>query len=293
MATAQNKRSPRIAVASGKGGTGKTMVSLNLAAMYGQPVQLADCDVEEPNVNLFLNCTASETNDVNMPVPQVDSDLCTGCGACGQLCRFRGIVSFGSKALVFPELCHGCGGCSRVCPTGAITERPHLIGTVSTGQAGDIKLVEGRLEVGSSSVPPVIRAVRNLLVDSIPAILDSPPGTSCPVVATLRDVDYVLLVSDPTPFGLHDLKLAVATVKEMGLPCGVVINRSGDDQVGLHMYCRDENIPVMLSIPDDRLIAEAVSRGELISKVFPEYGRMFAELGDKLRQLIDSAGGRP
>lgn len=291
MAEKLNERSVCIAVASGKGGTGKTMVSLNLAAMFGGPVQLADCDVEEPNVNLFLNCAGGNPTEVTMQVPEVDAALCTGCGACGELCQFRGIISLGGKALVFPELCHGCGGCVRVCPSGAITEKSQIIGKVVVGEYGQIRMVEGRLEVGVSLVPPVIRAVREQLLDTLPAILDAPPGTSCPVVATLRNVDYVVLVTDPTPFGLHDLKLAVATVKEMGLPCGVVINRAGDDQVGLKRYCSSENLPVLLTIPEDRLIAEVVSRGELISQVVPEYGRMFMELAARLKEQLRMTGG--
>jgi MinD superfamily P-loop ATPase len=290
---ASGKRSYRIAVASGKGGTGKTTVALNLAAMFGEPVQLADCDVEEPNINLFLRCDQLVPPEVAMLVPQVDPRHCNGCGACGELCQFRGIVAIGNRALVFPELCHGCGGCALVCPSGAITERPHRIGTVSTGQSGIIRLVEGRLEVGVSLVPPVIRAVREQLLDDLPAILDAPPGTSCPVVATLRECDYLLLVTDPTPFGLHDLKLAVALARELNLACGVVVNRAGEDLVGLHGYCRSENIPILLSLPDDRQIAEVVSRGELVARVFPEYGLMFAELAAKLKQQLAAAGGTP
>lgn len=284
-------RSYRIAVASGKGGTGKTTVALNLAAMFGEPVQLADCDVEEPNVNLFLRCDQLVPAEVTMLVPEVDQQHCNGCGACGELCQFRGIVAIGSRALVFPELCHGCGGCALVCPTGAITERHHRIGTVSTGQAGSIRLIEGRLEVGVSLVPPVIRAVREQLLDELPAILDAPPGTSCPVVATLRECDYLLLVTDPTPFGLHDLKLAVALARELHLACGVVVNRAGEDLVGLYGYCRSENLPVLLSLPDDRQIAEVVSRGDLLARAFPEYGLMFAELADRLKQELRAAGG--
>lgn len=291
--TSSDKRSYRIAVASGKGGTGKTTVALNLAAMFGEPVQLADCDVEEPNVNLFLRCDQLVPAEVTMLVPQVDPQRCNGCGACGELCQFRGIVAIGNRALVFPELCHGCGGCALVCPSGAITERPHRIGTVSTGQSGTIRLVEGRLEVGVSLVPPLIRAVREQLLDDLPAILDAPPGTSCPVVATLRECDYLLLVTDPTPFGLHDLKLAVALARELNLACGVVVNRAGEDLVGLHGYCRSENIPILLSLPDDRQIAEVVSRGELVARVFPEYGLMFAELAGRLKQELYDAGGAP
>lgn len=292
MAAISRERAVRIAVASGKGGTGKTTVSLNLAVMFGEPVQLADCDVEEPNVNLFLRCEKLVSDQVNMLVPEVDPERCTGCGACGELCQFRGIISLGTRALVFPELCHGCGGCVQVCPHGAITERPHPIGTVSVGQSGSVRLVEGRLEVGVSLVPPVIRAVRDQLLDDMPAILDAPPGTSCPVVATLRESDYLLLVTDPTPFGLHDLKLAVALARELNLPCGVVVNRAGEDLVGLYRYCQTEKLPVLLSLPDDRQIAEVSSRGNLIAHALPEYGRMFAELAAKLKQELRAAGGR-
>lgn len=293
MAAVYRNRSYRIAVASGKGGTGKTTVALNLAAMFGEPVQLADCDVEEPNVNLFLRCDQLTPTDVTMLVPEVDQQRCNGCGACSELCQFRGIVAVGTRALVFPELCHGCGGCVQVCPTGAITEHPHRIGTITMGQSGTIKLIEGRLEVGVSMVPPVIRGVRDQLQDELPAILDAPPGTSCPVVATLRECDYLLLVTDPTPFGLHDLKLAVALARELNLACGVVVNRAGEDLVGLNGYCRSENLPVLLSLPDDRQIAEITSRGDLLAHVLPEYGLMFAELAEKLKQELVAAGGRP
>lgn len=293
MAAQAQNRAVRIAVASGKGGTGKTTVSLNLAAMFGEPVQLADCDVEEPNVNLFLRCGNLETRPVSMLVPEVDADRCTGCGQCGQICRFRGIISLGTRALVFPELCHGCGGCALICPNGAIKEHQHKIGTVAVCQTGTIRLVEGRLEVGVSLVPPVVRAVQEQLLDELPAILDAPPGTSCPVVATLRNTDYVLLVTDPTPFGLHDLKLAVAMVRELGLPCGVVINRSGDDQVGLRRYCEEQGLPVLLSLPDDRQIAQVTSKGGLVVEALPGYAGMFRDLAQRLQQEISQSGGRP
>lgn len=288
----QRMRGLRIAVASGKGGTGKTMVALNLAAMFGQPVQLADCDVEEPNDALFLPCERHIAADVTMLVPQVDPACCTGCGACSELCQFHGIVSLGTKALVFPELCHGCGGCVKICPTGALSEHPRRLGTVTVGQSHHIRFIEGRLEVGAALVPPVIRAVRDQLHDDVPAILDAPPGTSCPVVATIRECDYLLLVTDPTPFGFHDLRLTVALARELGLPCGVVINRYAEDRVGLLRYCQLEGLPVLLTIPDDRLIAEVVSKGELIATTMPEYGHMFADLAIKLQQHLLAGGER-
>lgn len=284
-------RGVRIAVASGKGGTGKTTVSLGLAAMFGEALQLADCDVEEPNINLFLGCHLTETDSVISMVPEVSSELCTGCGKCSEICNFRGIVSIGTKALVFPELCHGCGGCTLVCPNHAITEKEHRTGTVASAQFEHIKVLEGRLEVGASMVPEVIRTVINRLQEHIPAILDAPPGTSCSVMATLRDCDYVLLVTEPTPFGLHDLKLAVEMVRELGLPCGVVVNRNREDLVGLARYCREEGLPVLLSIPDDRQIAELSSRGRLLARSIPEYGRMFADLAARLRRELLNNGG--
>lgn len=294
MAAHTKKQASRIAIASGKGGTGKTTIALNLAAMFGEPVQLADCDVEEPNLNLFLQYEQLDTQPVTMLVPEINTDRCTGCGACSEICRFNGLVSVGtSKPLLFPELCHGCGGCTLACPTGAISERPLQIGTVNCGHSNAIRLVEGRLDVGVSLVPPVIRAVTNQLFGDIPAILDAPPGTSCPAVATLRESDYVLLVADPTPFSLHDLKLAVAMVRELGLPCGVIINRAGEDLVGLSRYCQDEGLPVLLSLPDDRQIAEVVSKGQLVAPCLPEYGLLFRQLADRVRTELQQHRGQP
>ena len=287
MGTRNKKYAPRIAVASGKGGTGKTTVALNLAVMFGEPLQLADCDVEEPNLNLFLQYKQLNCQPVNILVPEIDANRCNACGACSKMCRFNGLVSLPTnKPLVFPELCHSCGGCTLVCPTGAINERAVQIGTVNSGHAHAIRLVEGRLEVGSTLVPPVIRAVTDQLLNDLPAILDAPPGTSCPTVATLRAADYVLLVTDPTPFGLYDLKLAVAMLRELGLPGGVIINRAGEDQVGLGNYCQNEGLPVLMSLPDDRQIAEVVSKGQLVSSCLPEYGLLFRKLADSIRSEL-------
>jgi MinD superfamily P-loop ATPase len=270
-----------LAVASGKGGTGKTTVSVNLAWMLGSDVRLLDCDVEEPNAHLFLKGPMTKKEIVTIPVPQVDESLCDGCGECGKFCEYHAIVTFGTAPLVFPEMCHGCGGCAMVCPQKAIHEVNKRIGVVETLQAGNITLIQGRLDVGSAMAPPLIREVKARLQKGMPAILDAPPGTSCPVIATLRETDFVVLVTEPTPFGLHDLKLAADMVRELGIPFGVVVNRVGVGDERVHVYCKEQKIPLMLEIPDDRRIAEAYSRGELIVESLPEYRGLFLNLIEK------------
>jgi MinD superfamily P-loop ATPase len=207
-----------IAVASGKGGTGKTTVSVNLARVLGSEVQLLDCDVEEPNAHLFLNGSTTKEEIVTIPIPQVDESLCDGCGECGKFCEYHAIVTFGTAPLVFPEMCHGCGGCTMVCPQKAISEIDKRIGVVETLQAGNITLIQGRLDVGTCHGSAPHSRGQGSLKNGLPAILDAPPGTSCPVIATLRETDFVVLVTEPTPFGLHDLKLAVDMVRELGNP---------------------------------------------------------------------------
>lgn len=274
-----------IAVASGKGGTGKTTVSVNLARVLGSEVHLLDCDVEEPNAHLFLKGSKIKEEIVTIPIPQVDESLCDGCGECGKFCEYHAIVTFGTAPLVFPEMCHGCGGCTMVCPQKAIREIDKRIGVVETVQAGNITLIQGLLDVGVAMAPPLIRAVKARLKNGLPAILDAPPGTSCPVIATLRETDFVVLVTEPTPFGLHDLKLAVDMVRELGIPFGVVVNRVGVGDDRVHLYCNDQKIPVILEIPDDRRIAEVYSRGELIVESLPEYRELFLNLIQKTIHL--------
>lgn len=274
-----------IAVASGKGGTGKTTVSVNLARVLGSEVHLLDCDVEEPNAHLFLKGSKIKEEIVTIPIPQVDESLCDGCGECGKFCEYHAIVTFGTAPLVFPEMCHGCGGCTMVCPQKAIREIDKRIGVVETVQAGNITLIQGLLDVGVAMAPPLIRAVKARLKNGLPAILDAPPGTSCPVIATLRETDFVVLVTEPTPFGLHDLKLAVDMVRELGIPFGVVVNRVGVGDDRVHLYCNDQKIPVILEIPDDRRIAEVYSRGELIVESLPEYRELFLNLIPKTIHL--------
>ncbi|OPY83878.1 MAG: ferredoxin [Smithella sp. PtaU1.Bin162] len=275
----------RISVASGKGGTGKTTVSVNMARLYDSDIILADCDVEEPNAHLFLNTDGHSEESISIPVPRVDEARCNSCGECGRICEYSAIVTFGTTPLVFPEMCHGCGGCTLVCPTEAITETNRPIGVIETSKQNNITLISGKLLVGVAMAPPLIRAVKNRLPKTVSAILDAPPGTSCPVMAAIRDSDIVLLVTEPTPFGLHDLMLAVDMVRELQVPCGVIVNRmgSGDDRV--HRFCAGENIPILLEIPDDRRIAEAYSRGILMVEALPEYRTLFQSLILKIKKF--------
>ena len=278
-----------ISVASGKGGTGKTTVSANLARVYPGPVQLLDCDVEEPNCHLFLPGVLRSRDTVATPVPVIDAVLCDGCGACSDICRYNAIAALTDEAMVFDELCHGCGGCTLVCPRKAITEKDHRIGEIEVSESGNISLIQGRIDVGVTMAPPVIRAVKSLMrEDGMPAILDAPPGTSCPVITTIKGTDLVVLVTEPTPFGLNDLKLACDMVRELAIPFGVVINRvgAGDDRV--HSFCRNSGIPILMEIPDDRRIAEAYSRGELIVDALPEYRSVFERLMYRAEEFQNS-----
>ncbi len=274
-----------LAVASGKGGTGKTTVSVNLAAVSDQPVQLLDCDVEEPNAHLFLNAALQNSEITGIPAPQVDESLCNGCGECGKFCAFHAIVSYGAAALVFPEMCHACGGCTLACPQHAIQEIDHRIGVVEIMQAGAITLIQGVLDVGVAMAPPLIRSVLAKRSRDMLTIIDAPPGASCPVIAGIRHADLVILVTEPTPFGLHDLKLAVDLVKELGKVFGVVINRAGSGDDRVHAYCKKHGIPLLLEIPDDRRIAEAYSSGKLVVDALPEYRGMYKNLLEKCTQL--------
>lgn len=271
-----------ITVASGKGGTGKTTVATNLAAVMKSRVAYVDCDVEEPNGHIFLKPVITAAKPVGIPTPAVDKAKCTGCGRCADACRYNALACVNGNVLVFKELCHGCGGCTLACPERAISEFGHEIGTVETGASGDIAFIHGRLRVGAILSPPLIRATKAAAPKGHTVIIDAPPGTSCPVIAALRGSDFVLLVTEPTPFGLHDLKLAVETVRLMGIPFAVVINRAdiGDNRVAA--YCREEAIPILLEIPDDRRIAEAYSRGILAVEALPELRDAFGKLNAQL-----------
>ena len=276
-----------ISIASGKGGTGKTTVATNLALVLGDRVELLDCDVEEPNAHLFLKPQIDRTEQVDTPIPLVDEAKCTFCRKCAQICRFNAIAVVGRKVLVFPELCHSCGGCVAVCPEGAITEIGRELGTVNYGHRNGIKFINGRLRVGESMSPPLIKRVRVARDPERITLIDAPPGTSCPVIAAMNGADFILMVTEPTPFGLHDLKLAVEAVRLLGIPCGLVVNRAdiGDDKV--FAYAREEGLPVLLTIPFERGIAEAYSRGETIIEALPQWRAKFLQLFADIEALIE------
>ena len=276
-----------ISVASGKGGTGKTTVATNLALSVGPKVQLLDCDVEEPNAHLFIHPTFEEAETITTPVPQVDEDKCTLCGRCAEICQFKAIVVLGETVLPFPELCHSCGGCMEACPEKAISETGRDLGIIEKGHRNGLEFVHGRLRVGEAMSPPLIRRVRSYSRPNTLTIIDAPPGTSCPVIAAMKGADFVLLVTEPTPFGLYDLKLAVGSVMILGIPCGLVINRAdmGDDKV--KTYAEKEGLPVLMEIPFDRQIAEAYSRGEVLVEVKPEWKEKFLGLYHRIEEIVE------
>jgi len=275
-----------ISIASGKGGTGKTTVATNLAVSLEDDVQLLDCDVEEPNAQLFIQAAIEGVRTITTPVPKVDMDKCSLCGKCGEICQFKAIVVLRDIVLPFPELCHSCGGCVAVCPEKAITETGRELGVIEWGLRDGLEFVHGRLRVGEAMSPPLIRKVREFTRPEALTIIDAPPGTSCPVIASMKGADFVLLVTEPTPFGLHDLKLAVGAVKILGIPCGLVINRAdmGDDKVWA--YADKENITILMEIPFDRHIAEAYSRGEMLVEVIPEWRQRFKHLYHRVIPLV-------
>ena len=281
-----------ISVASGKGGTGKTTVSTNLALSLGSQVQLLDCDVEQPNAHLFIKPVFDRTQTVTTPVPAIDMNKCNFCGKCGEICEFKAIVVVGETVLPFEELCHSCGGCMAVCPEKAITEKGRELGVIQRGFYNGIEFIHGKLRVGEAMSPPLIRQVLSYADKGRLTIVDAPPGTSCPVIESMKNADFVLLVTEPTPFGLHDLKLAVGAVKILDIPCGLVINRAdvGDERV--REYAAGEKIPILMEIPFERRFAEAYSRGDMIVDVMPEWKDKFLELFEKIRSLVEQKQSR-
>lgn len=276
-----------ISIASGKGGTGKTTIATNLAVALAPGVKLLDCDVEEPNDHIFIQPRITYTEEVGLKVPQVDMSKCTLCGRCQEICQFKAIVVVGESVLTFHELCHSCGGCLEVCPEGAITEVDRAMGVFERGTRDGLQFAYGHIYVGQVMAVPLIDRVRAEGESDTRTIIDAPPGTSCPVISSVKGTDFVILVTEPTPFGLNDLKLAVGMVKILGIPHGIVINRSdlGDDKV--REYANQEGIPILMEIPFSRHIAEAYSRGKLLVEEVGDWKEKFIQLYER---IVDYAG---
>lgn len=279
----------KIAIASGKGGTGKSTLSTNLAYLLSKRytnVALIDCDVEEPNCHIFVKPQIIKTEEVHLPTPKVDSKKCISCGKCAEVCQFNALAFARGKVLVFDELCHGCGSCMIACPSGAITENQRTVGEIRYGKASTIEFAEGKLKIGEAKSPPLINAVKEFgeAMNNEIQILDCPPGTSCPVISAIDGVDFVIMVTEPTPFGLNDLKLAVEVVKKMSIPFGVVINRSEENNTLIEDWAREKEIKILTKIPNERRIAENYSKGNLILKDMPEFEKYFTPLLEIIKE---------
>jgi len=278
-----------ISVASGKGGTGKTTVAVNLALSLNN-VQLLDCDVEEPNCHIFIKPVFEHRNTVFIPIPRVDQTKCDGCGRCQEVCVYNAIAIAKKKVLIFPELCHGCGSCTHFCPHDAIKEENKEIGVVEIGEKSEIQFIYGKLHIGEMMAPPVIRAVKKHINKKRTVIIDAPPGTSCPVITAVKGTDFVILVTEPTPFGLNDLSLAVKVVRKLKIPFGVIINRSDLGNEKTDEFCTSEHIPVLMRIPFSKKIAEIYSRGDSIIEALPGYREKFQRLFAKIKKVKISQG---
>ena len=282
-----NTQPLRIVIASGKGGTGKTTVTSALAHIWPAPVLAADLDVEAPNLHLFLHPEISKTRPHSIMVPKVDEEKCTHCRACADICQFAAINLLGDMIYTAEEMCHGCGGCLAVCPENAISEGSREVGEIRWGTAGPVSYVGGRLRVGEAMSPPLIRAVKKAAVNQardMDILMDAPPGVSCPVVTSALDADLVVMVTEPTPFGLHDLKLARTAFAQMGLALAVVVNRDGIGDDGVHDFCCQENLPIAAKIPYSENAARQYAAGQPLSGL-EEFKPLFAGLVSKIRMM--------
>jgi MinD superfamily P-loop ATPase len=279
----------KIAVASGKGGTGKTTVAVALALALesaGEPVQFLDCDVEEPNADLLVRPTFDREIPVTVDIPKVDMSKCTGRGECREICQFNAIAVVKNKAMIFEQLCHSCGGCALACPNYAIREEPKVVGRVELGSRGGLRFLKGVLNVSEPMAPPVIRALRQHAAEGITTVLDAPPGTACPVIATVRDCDYVVLVTEPTPFGLYDLGLMVDVVKDLGIPAGIVINKHDTWSANVESYAASQSIPVLLTIPFSRDTAVEYSKGIPLNQTDRSWNLRFQDLYEGIEAAV-------
>ncbi len=273
----------KIAVLSGKGGTGKTTVSASLA-FVNKESQYIDCDVEEPNGYIFLKPEITKIIPVEVDTPIVDESLCNGCGACAKACQFNAIAVVKGKVIIFPEICHHCGACVIACKPKALTEIKRKIGVIEANE--DFSFVQGKLDIGEPVAVPVIRKLKQYMKKDASVIIDCSPGASCTVVNSIADCDYCMLVTEPTPFGLHDLRIAVSLVRKLGLPLGIVINKASGENRFVRGFCEQEKIEVLMEIPYSKEIAVAYSNGVLPVKINKEWEEKFSGLFKKIKERV-------